>query len=343
MSTPVFHRHDNSYFSTEEWNSASSVDQRVARVLGTAPLSDMRHLLLPIPISSAETVGKNIEGNPTSADFAIRFLPTMPRTVSEVYRFFAPEVRATLDFPRVLLHLPSRSGDDVRVIPLDDAPENARVRAVTLLWSLLDLISIGNERDAVADLRRFIVESGKIGTDAQMTVTALQDPTQTAHRAVTIRSLLHKANRQTQMRLLPVSGSFASKKVWRAVYSLGLVWGNMDLFHWNASTDTSQFRILSAGNPPYFLPERAVEGERVPGLILEYDLPRSSNPLAVFDRMAIALSYLRSVLGGYPIIPSGAELDAERLDEERGALENAIQAMTNAGIAPGSETARRFF
>lgn len=348
---PVFHRHASDYFSNDEWGILVSEDQRVLRVLGTTPLPDARHLLLPIATESPQSRDAISPDHPekddsetaTSADFTIRLVPTTVTVVADLFSHFALAIRAALDFPRVMVHIPSRSGAGERIVSLDDAPENARVRAVTLIWSLPDLISIGDERDAVADLRRFMVEAGRIGMNAGMTATALQDPTDAAHRAVTLRSLLRKLGGQNEMRLMAVTGSFASSKVWQAVYSLGLVWGNMDLFHWNGGSDTSQFRVLSAGNPPYFFPERAVEGERVPGLILEYDLPRSPDPLAVFDRMAIALSYLRSVLGGHPLTKSGAELDAERLDEERDALAEAVQAMTNAGIAPGSDIARRFF
>jgi hypothetical protein len=351
VNTPVFHRHATDYFSADEWGNLSPANQRVARVLGATPLTDARHLLQPIaspqppPVedSSLAFQESDVRVTITNADFAVRLSPTTPRTVAEAYPHFAPGVRAVLDFPRVVAHIPSRGGDGERAVPFQDAPENARVRAVTLIWSLPDLISIGNERDAVADLRRFLVEAGKIGIDGAMTVTPLQDPAESAHRAVTLRALLRKVGGQAGLRLVPASGSFASRDVWRALYSLGLEWGSMDLFHWSGGTGTSQFRVLSSGNPPYFLPERAAEGERVPGLVLEYDLPRSPDPLAVFDRMAVALSYLRSILGGRPLTSHGAELDAERLDEERDALEDAVQALTNAGIAPGSETARRFF
>lgn len=323
----------------------SPVNQRVARVLGAAPLTDARHLLQPLPAGehAFDAPGSGAKVDVTNADFAVRFFPTVVRTIAEMYPYFAPAARAALDFPRVVAHIPARSGDGERSVPLDDAPQNARVRAVTLIWSLPDLISIENEREAVADLKRFLVEAGKIGIDSAMTVTPLQDPAEAAHRAVTLRSLLRKVGGQAGLRLVPVSGSFASRDIWRTLYSLGLEWGSMDLFHWDGGTGESQFRVLSSGNPPYFLPERAAEGERVPGLILEYDLPRSPDPLAVFDRMAIALSYLRSVLGGRPLTNRGAELDADRLDEERDALQNAVRSLTDAGIAPGSETARRFF
>ena len=362
MNEPLFHRHAGDYFSADEWGGLSPANTRVARALGTAPLPDARHLLLPLPLPAPEpTDAATVPHSPdeddgtgtTNADFPVRLTPTTARTVADLVPYFSLPARAALDFPRVLAHIPSRSGgDNERILPLDAAPETARVRAVTLTWSLPDLISIADERDAVADLRRFIAGAGQIGTDAGMVVTAQQDPGDAARHAARLHSLLRVSGGQNELRLVPVSGSFLSRDVWRAAYSLGLAWGNMDLFHWhggskvsvNGGGDTaSRFRILSTGTPPYFLPERAAEGERVPGMILEYDLPREPDPVAVFDRMAVALSYLRGVLGGHPVTNAGAELDADRLDEQRDALANAVRAMTDAGIAPGSDAARRFF
>lgn len=370
---PIFHRHAGDYLSAEEWGDLLRADERVARVLGAEPLPDARYLLrgsfstrvgsaFPDPGLSmpkdADTPVARGEGERESpgdkdgeagvglavADFAVRLTPgpDAPRTAGELLPYFSPDVRARLDFPRLLFTIPSRRGGE-RVLSAGDAPANARVLAVTLVWSLPDLLSIGSEREATGDLHRFAIEVGRLGVGIGMTATALTDPGDAARRAVGLRALLRKVGGQSELRLLSGSGSFASRDVWRAVYSLGLIWGNLDLFHFDGGTGTSRFRVLSSGNPPYFLPERAAEGERVPGIVLEYDLPRSPDPLAALDQMAIALSYLRVTLGGHPVTRRGTDLDAETLDAERDALEAAVQAMTNAGIAPGSDAAARFF
>ena len=344
MNPPIFHRYGNDYLSAEEWGTLLRRDVRVARALGTEPLADARHLLIPLPVNT--TLPQTAALNP--ADFIVRLTPATPRTVAETAPYFATAARAALDFPQVLAVLLSRTGDgSERAVPIHDAPSTARVLAVMLIWSLPDTLSIGNERELLSDLRGYLTETARIGLPFGMTVTALSDPADAARRAVSLCTLLRKVGRQTELRLLAHAGAWASRDVWRAVHGLGLVWGSMDLFHWfgtqSEQADTSQFRVLSSGNPPYFLPERAAEGERIPGLILEYDLPRSPDPVAVFDRMAIALSYLGATLGGRPTTATGVELDADALDSERDALENAVRTLADAGIAPGSDAARRFF
>jgi hypothetical protein len=59
--------------------------------------------------------------------------------------------------------------------------------------------------------------------------------------------------------------------------------------------------------------------------------------------MGVALAYLRQKLGGRPMATDGAELDADRLYEDRDALADAVQEMARAGIAPGSPDAQRVF
>ncbi|MBC8140280.1 MAG: hypothetical protein H7Y38_02430 [Armatimonadetes bacterium] len=272
----------------------------------------------------------------------MRLSATDSRNVAEIAPLFAPALLAVLDFPRAVLHIPSRTGDGERVVSLEDAPPAARVLAVTLTWSLPDLISIGNERELLSDLRGYLAESARIGLSAGLIAAPERDLADAARQASVLRELLRRVGRDSsEARLQSRTGLIASRLVWRTLYSLGFTWGTMDLFHW--ITGDSELRVLSSGNPPYFLPERATEGERVPGLVLAFDLPRSDNPLAVFDRMAVALSYLSAMLGAVPVTRTGAELDAEQLDADRDALVAAVAAMTDAGIAPGSDTARRFF
>ena len=155
--------------------------------------------------------------------------------------------------------------------------------------------------------------------------------------------------RSVEMRLLPAGRRFVARDVWRALYALGLVWGNMDVFHWLAPADASAaaekrmalFTVSASDGPAYFLPERAEEGETVAGLTLSFEISTSPAPLAVYDRMAVALGYLRQRLGGRPAAWDGAELDYDRLHEDRDALAETVREMTALGIAPGSEAARR--
>jgi ZipA, C-terminal FtsZ-binding domain len=113
-----------------------------------------------------------------------------------------------------------------------------------------------------------------------------------------------------ELKLVARGAPFSAREVWRALHSLGLRWGNLDLFHWG---DPARFSVSALGLRPDFLPERAIEGEGVAGLCLSFEPDSEPLPLEVLERMALALAFLRETLGGEPCIGEEA-LDAERLE-----------------------------
>ena len=126
-------------------------------------------------------------------------------------------------------------------------------------------------------------------------------------------------------------------------HGLGFGWGHLDLIHWPAAPQRGLFTLTSAGKPGYFLPERAAEGETVPGLILSFELPSCPAPLATFDAMALALAHFRETLGGRPTDSGNRELDTERLEAERESVAGAVAQLQQAGITPGSREALALF
>ena len=171
-----------------------------------------------------------------------------------------------------------------------------------------------------------------------------EPPRETALKAARLIGLKERFARSMEMRLVATSRPYDLRSVWRGVYSLGFLWGNLDLFYWHDPIkQTPLFTLSALGDEGYFLPERVAEGGSVPGISLSFDLPTCSVPLAVYDRMAIALVYLRDQWGGRPQTASGGVLDGEGLEESRGALEFLVREMEAAGIAPGSPEAARLF
>jgi FtsZ-interacting cell division protein ZipA len=128
------------------------------------------------------------------------------------------------------------------------------------------------------------------------------------------------------------------------MYALGFVWGPMDLFYWyDASEQTRLLTISRLGQPGTFLPERAEEGEGIPGLVFSFELPACPAPVTVFERMAIALAHLREPLHGRPVTRDGKELDSDRLQDMRDEVAHAEQELKALGLAPGSPQAKAFF
>ncbi|HVK03582.1 MAG TPA: cell division protein ZipA C-terminal FtsZ-binding domain-containing protein, partial [Armatimonadaceae bacterium] len=253
-----------------------------------------------------------------------------------------PSVRAALDFPRAWAEAHGPSGA-IRWTPLEEVPDAARLSRLAFAWPLADLLAEG-EAAIRGDLRRFAVESGRAVAGAGLTAAPREDAGEAARRAQRLLDLKRRFGHSVEMRLMPHGRPFPARDVWRALYGLGLTWGDLDLFHWHdPATGARRFTVSAVGHAGYFLPERAVEGEGVGGISLAFELPYSPAPLEVYDRMAVALAYLRAKLGGHPVSRSGAELDGDRLHDDRDALEEAVEEMEKAGIAPGSPDAERFF
>jgi hypothetical protein len=108
-----------------------------------------------------------------------------------------------------------------------------------------------------------------------------------------------------ELRLIAGRTLFPARAVWRALYGLGLHWGTLDLFHWG---EPPRFSVSALGLREDFSPERAAEGEVLPGLCLTFEPAIEPDPVGVFERMALALAYLRERLGGR------AERDHQELD-----------------------------
>jgi hypothetical protein len=219
----------------------------------------------------------------------------------------------------------------------------AQIGVLTLCWSLTELPG-DSLPEMIRELEQllFAVQDWASILDRRAVITeSLRD---IALKSARLIGLKGRFAHTIEMRLAATTAPYALLDVWRTAYSLGFVWGNLDLFHWHDPIQRTPLFTLSAlGDEGYFLPERVAEGGRVPGLSLSFDLPTCPAPLAVYDHMAIALLYLRDKLGGKPHTPRGQELDGESLEESRSGLEFLVREMEAAGIAPGSPEATRLF
>jgi cell division protein ZipA len=335
VSAGEFHRFGGEY--EREWKNAPDVSERVALALGLEPLEDARHLLPPITLPPPAPPLP--EGPHPGTEFVVDFVGMLPLTREDVQTVLGPEKRRGLGFVR-LWGQPKKH--PARWVPLDAAAPDTVFTGFSLSWELTGLLSEGPE--AVAELAGYVVAVSERAKALLRCAEPRETPQEAATRAARLIVLKTRFARAVEMRLMPQGRGFPSRSVWRAAYALGLEWGDLDLFHWNdPATGRRLFSMNTVGYPGYFLPERAAEGEETPGVALAFELPLSPAPLDVYDRMGVALAYLRQKLGGRPATADGAELDADRLYEDRDVLADAIQEMACAGIAPGSPDARRVF
>lgn len=311
---------------------------RVALALGPEPPEDARHLLRPVDLPPPSTP---LPPGPRAAvDFVVRLEGNYPIPAAGVWAAFG-DTAAIIDlgFFRLWAQRPERSpfwrtGEEI--------PTEGPLIAAALTWKLSSLLSSG--RAAAEELAGYVLRAGERAAPLGLTAVAAEEPHRAAGRAARLTSIRDRFAKTVEMRLVPQGRAFPARQVWRTAYAMGLEWGDMDLLHWrDPAAGVPLFSVSSLGKPGYFLPERAAEGEGVPGIALAFELPRNPAPVETYDRMAMALAYFRQRLGGRPLTADGAELDADRLDEDRDALERAVTEMSAAGVPPGSAEAEAFF
>ena len=281
-----YHRFSGELWQGGEISHAPDIARRVALALGPQPLDNARHLLpeiaLPPPFAPLAP------GPQEGTDFIIDLVGRFPMPLSAVQAAFPPAQRGGLGFAQVWVQTERRPG---LWQPLGFEGTEGRVVAVALSWELGSLLTAG--REAIEELAGFVLRTGERGEKISLFAVPREAPADAAHRADALTALKLRFARAVEMRLLPVGRAFPARSVWRAVYALGLRWGDLDLFHWyDLKTGTRLFSINAIGPPGYFLPERAAEGEGTPGIALSFELPRCPAPLATYDRMGIALFYL---------------------------------------------------
>ncbi|GAB4453813.1 MAG: hypothetical protein OHK0029_07350 [Armatimonadaceae bacterium] len=338
MANRTYHRYEGELLAVSPQQQAVIDRSRVAMALGPEPLPDAQHLLPPIAVPTPPPTPA--PGPYPFAEFVVDFAGRYPLPLEEVRDGFAPEKRAGLGFGTLWMQA-KRSGAPVWE-RLNAYEGEEKVQALALAWELSGILTTGT--DAVQELAGYVLRASERGAPLGLQAVPREEPAEAARRAATLITLRHKYGYSVEMRLMPQGRTFPARAVWRIAYSLGFAWGDMDLFHFTDSdTGRRLFSLSTVGHPGYFLPERAAEGEGVQGLALGFELPHNPAPLDCYDRMALALAHFRKELGGRPVTPEGAELDADRLWDDRDRLEEAVQEMSRAGVAPGSPEADRVF
>jgi len=137
---------------------------------------------------------------------------------------------------------------------------------------------------------------------------------------------------------------FDGLKTWDALQSIGLIWGDGDLFHWNNNTNFGHdqyFSVWTTTEPGYFLPEEIKDKNMNPqNLVFGFSIPRSADPKNVFEAMLRAVEYCQKRLGGKIL---DGEMNPFNIAKERNKINELIKRMDNKEIKAGSEKALRMF
>lgn len=95
---------------------------------------------------------------------------------------------------------------------------------------------------------------------------------------------------------------FNGLEMWDALQSIGLEWGDGDLFHWSNSKGIGpdqHFSVWTTTEPGYFLPEEIENGNMNPqNLVFGFAITGSVDPKNVFEIMINAVKYTHKRIGG---------------------------------------------
>jgi cell division protein ZipA len=147
--------------------------------------------------------------------------------------------------------------------------------------------------------------------------------------------LVLKAHRDT---------SFDGRKIWDAMYSLGLEWGDMDHFHWGKRERLrrqSPLQRMDSHRARLLLPEIIAAGKVMTrDLVFSFSVPRSPAPAEVFNEMIKAAQYAQLRLGGAIL---GDEDRPFVKDEAKKRIEDVVRRLIEAGFPPGEGSTLRLF
>lgn len=140
---------------------------------------------------------------------------------------------------------------------------------------------------------------------------------------------------------------YDSRDLWDAAYALGMRWGHLQIFHWHNRRglpgDEHLFSLWSLEAPGTFSPELVAAGMTVPEVALGFSVPRSPDPVGVFDRMVAAGRYLQTRLGGKLLVGPVAIASERTLSLWRGRVQTAAVELTAAGFPPGDPRTMQLF
>jgi cell division protein ZipA len=131
---------------------------------------------------------------------------------------------------------------------------------------------------------------------------------------------------------------FGAREVWDVMYSMGLEWGDMDLFHWGSPNLGGDrfFSVETTTEPGYFLPEDAAANKRFGDLVFAFVIPSTLEPARVAAAVLRGAKYAQRRLGGTLTMGESAPLDDAAL---LGYVRKTVKAMRDAGVTPGSDEA----
>ncbi len=215
---------------------------------------------------------------------------------------------------------------------------------VALGWKLYDPLEdppiIYNEKT----LKEYKISTSKIAKKLKSNEISENYTTEQAAKKSRELSGYIPKNNQYAIIVLKAEKEFEGKEIWDVMMSLGLDWGDMDLFHWNNDFEYGDDQLMSvwtSTDPGYFFPEEIAVGRvQTDDLIFGFNIPRSIAPDQVLKSMYRATQYAQSRLGGEILNENGHPFDIEI---EKIKVNTIVKTLNDKFITPGMGDALYLF
>lgn len=168
-----------------------------------------------------------------------------------------------------------------------------------------------------------------------------------------VESAIAKAKRLVQLHqefninatiVLQADKDFKGLEMWDALQSVGLEWGDGDLFHWSNGKNyghDQHFSVWTTTEPGYFFPEEIKNGNMNPqNLVFGFSIPRSADPKNIFEIMINCVKYCQTRLGGQIL---DKNLKPFNEQQEKQNLSQFLKRMEQKGLKAGSVNALTMF
>lgn len=139
-------------------------------------------------------------------------------------------------------------------------------------------------------------------------------------------------------------GGFPEQAIWEGCKSAGLQYGPTGLFEWRVpGWDYPLLGVGPLGSFDSFNLGQVNRGTIHPAVDIGFSLPHAINPRLALETAFALAAELAASLNGVALDEEDARLDDRTQRAARSNLEAAVQAMSKAGVLPGSPEALKLF
>lgn len=324
--------------STDELYASPSglSDERAYQLLPEKGSEDARHLLRYPPAGAQPVRPDSTQeyfANPRY-DWIIQVQPAHPLQRQEVVAQFEAQWPKQHQRPQLY----GRSTATGRWTYLVAADSDSIFSEIALAWKLYDERTPTPRPFQASELSSFQQAVAQLAPTLAGRISSVNySPAQAAAASQQLADFLN-TNNQEALIVLKADTLFEGRAIWDKMRSLGLHWGDMDLFHWeNPDTDAGGgdhlFSVFTSTEPGYFLPEHIAKGEvKTSDLVFSFSIPRSHAPQQVLQNMYQAASYCQQKLGGQLLNATGQPFD---MAKELQKCQTVTQNLARQKLRPG--------